>query len=68
MAPWIDQAKFEAAADRIIPLLEGIIDIVPGGGGAVPVLQAIKVLIDTDALRPQLVQLLNKATGAQPPT
>ena len=67
MAPWIDQAKFEAAADRIIPLLEGIIGLVPGGGGAVPVLQAIKMLVDNDALRPQLVQLLNKATGAQPP-
>ena len=67
MAPWIDQQKLEDGADRIIPLLEGIIFLVPGGGGAVPVLQAIKMLIDNDALRPQLVQQINKATGARPP-
>lgn len=67
MAVWIDEAKVEQQADKIIPLLEGVIAFVPGGANAAPVLDAIKQLIDNDTLRPELIALLNKATGATPP-
>ena len=67
MVPFLDQKTVENDADRIIPLLEGVIGFVPGGAAAVPVLQAVKMLIDNDSLRAQFVALLNKATGAQLP-
>jgi hypothetical protein len=65
--PWLDEKTVEADADRIIPLLAGIIAFVPGGSAAAPVLAAIKVLVDNDTLRPELVDLLNRATGAVKP-
>lgn len=67
MAVWINQAEVEQATDRIVPLLEGVITFVPGGAEAVPVLTAIKDLVDNDELREEFVALLNKATGATPP-
>ncbi len=65
--PWINQKTLKDEADGIISLLEGVMLIVPGGARAVPTVTAVKMLIDNDSLRPALVDLLNRATGAQPP-
>ena len=64
--PFISADQLEAEADRIIPILASLIAFVPGGTAAVPVLNAIKLLVDNDDLRYELVVLLNKATGAKP--
>ncbi len=67
MLPWIDEKKLEQDADKIVPLLQGFLAFVPGTAGAVPTLAGLKVLIDNDALRGELANLINRATGAQPP-
>ncbi len=66
-AIWVDQANFEVQVDRLVPILEGVLTLIPGGAPARPLLEAFRSLVDNDGLREELIDLLNRATGAKPP-